>query len=123
MQIDEIVKITRQRVADLVHQREQDDGAHLFIGDERREHIRWPFPGAVELAPVGDDGRKRWFATCGNLSFGGLGVMTDHYFEPGTVIEISCHFPESSMFGRAVVRHCRPARQGYLMGVQFLFDE
>jgi len=123
MQIDEIITISRQRVADLVQQREKDDGAHLFLNDERREHARWPFPGAVELTPVDGDGRKRWFATCGNLSLGGRGVMTDHYFEPGTVLEISCHFPENSMFGRVIVRHCRPANQGYLMGVQFLFDD
>ena len=123
MQTEEIVKITRNRVADLVKIRERSEDAGLFEGDDRRTHPRWPFPGAVELSPADGDGRTRWFATCGNLSLGGLGLMTDHYFPPGMIVEFSCHLPEATLYGQATVRHCRQTEYGYLVGVEFNFQE
>ncbi|HSW44219.1 MAG TPA: PilZ domain-containing protein [Phycisphaerae bacterium] len=123
MQTEQIVRITRRRVADLVKSRERSEDAVLFTGDEKRRNRRWPFPGAAELSLADGDGRKRWFATCGNLSFGGLGIITDRHFSPGTVLDISCHLPELTMVGRVTVLHCRPAGKGFLTGVRFDFDE
>lgn len=123
MKTEEIVKITRRRVAELVKARTQSSGPGLFAGHEKRKHTRWPFPGAVELSPVNDDGRKRWFATCGNVSLGGLGIIAERCFEDGTELEISCHLPEMTLVGRATVRHCEEIPQGYMVGLRFEFDE
>lgn len=123
MQTEEIVKITRARVAELVKIRERSEDAELFEGDERRQYSRWPFPGAVELSPAGGDGRSRWYATCGNLSLGGLGMMADRHFAPGMVVDLSCHLPEATLYGQATVRHCRQTEYGYLVGVEFNFEE
>ena len=123
MKTEEIVKITRKQVVDLVKARTEAAGPRLFAGDERRRCPRWPFPGAVELSPIGDDGRTRWFATCGNLSLGGLGVIADRCFDEGTPLDISCHMPEVTLVGRATVRHCEEIPQGYMVGLKFDFDE
>jgi hypothetical protein len=123
MQTEEIIKITRDRVAELVKIRERSEDARLFEGDESRKHPRWPFPAAVELAPADGDGRTRWFATCGNLSIGGLGLIADHYFPPGMVVDLSCHLPEATLYGQGTVRHCRQTAHGYLVGVEFNFPQ
>jgi hypothetical protein len=123
MKTEEIVKITRKRVADLVKSRAEGKGPGLFAGHEKRQHTRWPFPGAVELSPVDDDGRTRWFGTCGNVSLGGLGVITERCFDDGAAFEISCHLPEMTLVGRVSVRHCEEIPQGYMVGLRFEFDE
>jgi hypothetical protein len=123
MKTEEIVKITRKRVADLVKARTLSSGPGLFAGHEKRKHTRWPFPGAVELSPVEDDGRTRWFATCGNVSLGGLGIISERCFENGTALEISCHLPEMTLVGQATVCHSEEIPQGYIVGLKFNFDE
>ncbi len=121
MKTDEIVRLTRKRVAALVRSRQEQDDPDLFEGRERRENLRWPFPGAVELWPTGGDGRERWYGTCRNLSMNGLAMVTDEPFTPGAAVEIACHFPEASFYGEAVVRHCTQVPQGFLVGVEFRF--
>lgn len=119
MKTDEIVKLTPQRVAALVRARQAADDADWYEGREKRDDVRWPFPGAVELWPVDGDGRERWYATCRNLSLYGLGMLTEQPFDPGTNVEIACHFPEASFYGQAVIRHCTETPHGFLVGVEF----
>jgi len=121
MKTEEIVRLTRKRVAALVKARQEQEDPDFFEGGERRENFRWPFPGAVELWPAGGDGRERWYATCRNLSMGGLGMVAEQPFEAGTQVEIACHFPEATFFVEAVVRHCTPVPDGFLVGVEFRF--
>ncbi len=121
MPTDEMIRVNRKQVAALVRARAKASGPRLFSGDERRRYPRWPFPGAVELSPVGGDGRVRWFATCGNISEGGFGVIADRSFEPDTPLEFSCHLPEATLVGQAVVRHCVRTPEGYMVGLEFNF--
>ncbi len=123
MQTEEIVKLTRERLIELLQARTESAASGPYAGRDRRRCPRWPFPGAVELSPAGDDGRTRWFATFCDLSPGGLGVVADCPFAAGAVLDLSCHLPEATLVGRATVRHCEPVDQGYMIGLQFDFDE
>jgi len=118
---DEIVKLSRERMADLV--RSRHDPPADFDGEERRVVTRWPFPGTAELRPAEGDGRPLWFATCRNVSETGLGISTDEPFEPGTPLEIAFHLPEASFYGKATVRYCTQTPQAYLVGLEFDFEE
>jgi hypothetical protein len=147
METQEIVKLTRETVAELVKLRGQCNEAAVFKGTDRRrsegrDHqypkgsdrrrsdasgrrrspARWPFPGMIELTPVGDDGGKPWFATCTDLNLGGLGLMADRSLSVGTVVEFACHLPEKTIFGRATIRHCTKTPKGYKVGIEFIFD-
>jgi len=123
MRTEEITKLSREVIAELVRVREQSEEAPLVEADERRRHPRWPFPGAIELWPTGSDGAPRWFASCGNLSYTGIGMLTDRPLEPGMEVELACHFPEITVYGSATIRHCTPARKGYIVGAEFKFDD
>lgn len=125
MKTDEIVKLTQKGVTSLLKARRKLAGpsADLYAGQEHRRNTRWPFPGQVELWPADSDGRERWYATCHNLSTNGLGMIADNPFEPGTKVELACHFPEASFYGRGVIRHCTRIPRGFLIGLQFDFEE
>jgi len=122
MLTDEIVPMTRQQVADLVRAQAAHIEPTLFEGSEQRNDIRWPFPGAVEVWPAGGDGRIRWLATCQNLGYGGLGMLTDEPFPIDTPLDFACHLPEASFYGKATVRHCTELHEGYIVGVEFNFE-
>ena len=115
MKTEEIVRLTRKRVAALVKARQEQEDPDFFEGGERRENFRWPFPGAVELWPAGGDGRERWYATCRNLSMGGLGMAAEQPFEAGNPGQIPRHFPHATPFRQAVGRHFTPVLGGFLV--------
>ena len=123
MMTDEIVKMSRQCVAELVGAEQANAEPDSIEGDERRENIRWPFLRTVELWPAEGDGRQHWLATCQNLSYGGLAMLTDQPFKPDTPIEFACHLPEASFYGKATVRHCTEIAEGFLVGVEFDFED
>lgn len=125
MKTEEIVKLTPKRVASLLKARRKLAGpsADLYTGQDHRRCIRWPFPGQVELWSAGSDGRERFYATCHNLSTNGLGMIADDAFEPGTPVELACHFPEASFYGKGVIRHCTKIPKGFLIGLQFDFED
>lgn len=123
MLTDEIVAMTRKQVAELVRIQQADNKPTLFEGYEQRGNRRWPFPGAVEVWPAGGDGRQRWLGTCHNLGYGGLGMLADEPFQPDTPIEFACHLPEASFYGKATVRHCTEVPDGYIIGVEFNFED
>lgn len=118
---ESIYRLTRRRIDKLLDGRRTSPDA--FGGDERRRQPRWPFPGTAELWPAGADGPPQWFATCLNLSEGGMGLRCDEPFEPGTPLDIAFHLPEASFFGRVTVRHCvETPKEDYHLGVQFAFE-
>ncbi len=121
---EEIVRLTRKQVTRLIRKRMEAAG-QKYDGTEKRRVPRWPFPGTVELRhPDGGD-PNQWFAACRDISDGGMGMKTDTYFEPETILDISVHLPEQTFYGRAKVRYCREidGKPEYLMGVQFIFDD
>jgi len=123
MQTDEIVAMTRERVAELVRAQQTHDEPDSFEGNEQRGDTRWPFPGAVEVWPAGGDGRQHWLATCHNVGYGGLGMIADQPFKLDTPVEFACHLPEASFYGKATVRHCTEVPEGFLVGVEFNFED
>ena len=122
MSTEEIVKLTREGVQDLI--RNQSEPSDDYDGTNRRRQPRWPFPGTVELWPDGGDGSRQWFGTCRDLSEGGLGFNCDAYFEPGTPLEIAFHLPAASFYGKATVRHSLESPDDdYIVGVQFNYED
>lgn len=89
----------------------------------RRKAPRWLFSWPVELWVPDGNGREAYaLATCRNLSTGGVGVISDDALPVGCVLPVAIHQPEMSFHGRAVVRHCRKAEEGYHAGLEFVFD-
>jgi len=123
MRTEEIAKLSRRLIDDLVHEREHSEGAALVERDERRRDPRWPFPGAIEIWPTGSEGGQRWFASCGNLSRTGIGMFMDRPLEPGLAVEMACHFPEVTVCGPATIRHCTKTPAGYMVGAEFNFED
>ena len=124
MATDEIVKLTRKHVSSLIRKRMEDAG-HKYDGREKRRMPRWPFPGTVELRRADGSDPSQWFASCRDISEGGMGMKTDTYFAPGTLLEISVHLPEQTFYGQATVRYCKEldTESEYLLGVQFIFED
>ena len=122
MQTEEIVKLTRKELHHLVTAQSRAEH-RKFTGKDRRKNPRCMFPSMVEVWPVDGDGSEHWLGICQNLSMHGLGMICDFEFEPDTEIEISVHLFEASIYGKAIVRHCTQIPSGYLVGVEFNFDE
>lgn len=124
MRTEEIVKLTRSRIAGIIQARQ--DAASIpcpenHEGSERRRYPRWPFKGPVEIWPVGGDGSKVTHATCLNISETGMGLSTDNHLDPGTQVEIALHLPEMTLCGRANVRYCAEVRNQFMLGMEFLY--
>lgn len=123
MQTDEIVRLTRSRLAAVIEARQRAANAPFseHQGPERRQYTRWPFKGAVEIRPDGGDGSQVKHATCLNLSETGMGLSSDQHIAPGQVVEIALHLPEMTLCGRATVRYCAEIRNQFMVGMEFLF--
>ena len=90
---------------------------------QRRSEERWPFPGTVEVwLPDQCYGDRHLLATLHNLSVSGLAMRTRRVVPTDTRISLAIHQPEMSCYGDAIVRHCTRAPVGYLVGVEFLFN-
>ncbi len=123
MHTDEIVKLSRKRVAAVVAARREAGGEPKVQheGAEKRRDPRWPFQGAIELWPDGGDGRVVTHGTCLNLSETGVGLSCDEHMVPGQVMEIAVHLSEVTLCGRATVRYCAPVRGQFMVGMEFVF--
>jgi hypothetical protein len=122
MQTEEIVKLTRKRIAAIVKARQESGKlTDSLPGPERRHHPRWPFKGAVELWPDGTGARSQLHGTCLNISETGVGLSCDKHLQPGDIMEVAVHLPEMSLCGRAAVRYCAQVRGQYMVGLEFLF--
>jgi len=121
MDVSEICPLTQAAVARLLTERMALHGADFDAC--RRRALRWSFPGTVELWIPGPGGEEYELATSVNLSTTGVGVQLDRMLASGTEVGIAIHEPEVSFHGRAVVRHCTEAEQGYyLAGLEFVFQ-
>jgi hypothetical protein len=90
----------------------------------QRRAPRWPFPGAVEVwLPDHCYGERHMIATMHNLSLHGLAMRTRLPIPSDTLISLAIHEPALSCYGQAVVRHCTRAAIGYLVGVEFIFND
>ena len=118
----EVVPLTVESISELFAQRRGqvcDSGAA-----NRRRSARWPFPGTVQLWLPGANGQEEQaFATCLNMSFEGLGMLSDEALPVGRTLAIAVHQPEMSLQGRGVVRHCTALEAGYYVGLQFDFSD
>ncbi|HOB73210.1 MAG TPA: PilZ domain-containing protein [Phycisphaerae bacterium] len=123
METEEIVKLSREAVINLIKTRRSTVHIEPFAGPERRRSPRWPFPGQVEVRVADDEQCPPGFFDCRDLSETGMGMCGDHHYPVGTVIELALHVPELTLYGRAVVRYCMQTSRGHMMGVEFLFDE
>lgn len=122
MQTDEILKLTRKELHSLLTSQSWVEHSQ-YEGEDRRTNPRCTFPAMVEVWPANGDGSEHWLGICQNLSINGLGMICDCGFEPDTKIEISVHLFEASVYGKAIVQHCTKIPQGYLVGVEFNFNE
>lgn len=124
MKTDEIVKLSREVLVDLIeHRLATGKLEHAYGGPERRQTPRWPFPGQVEVRQVdGDNGLPEFF-DCRDLNETGMGMCGDSYFAVGTILELSIHLPEKTLYGQAIVRYCMHTPRGYMLGVEFLLND
>lgn len=120
MKTEEIVRLTRQSVIDLIEAR--TGNSEPYPGPEKRRKPRWPFPGTVELHAT-DGTTGQWFGTCRNISETGLGMACERFFENDTVLDIAIHLPEVSLWGKGIVRYCQNTPAGYMTGVEFIFED
>jgi hypothetical protein len=123
MDTEEIVKLSRRAVANLIESRLASGKLESYAGHERRKSPRWPFPGQVEVRLLGDNHYPPSFFDCRDLGETGMGMCGEHGYEVGTVIELALHVPEVTFFGKGIVRYSMRTRQGRMMGVEFIFDE
>ena len=122
MKTEEIVKLSREALVGVVNARQAATGIEPYSGPERRRTARWPFPGQVEVEPAdGDHGLPQFF-DCRDLNDTGMGMCGDTSYPVGTVLELSVHLPEMTLYGRGIVRYCMRTPRGHMMGVEFLFD-
>lgn len=120
-----ILKLTRKRIEELLKSRSRPESD--YQGHERRRHPRWPFPGAVELRPVGANDDELCFGTCRDISLSGVGLTCDEEYAPGTQLEIALHLPEATFWGKGTVRFCRELDadfdEEYVLGIEFNFEK
>ena len=122
MDATELSPLTEEAIARLLTTRMDPPDGQATI--DRREKLRWPFPGMVQVWIPDENGIDQHFlATCMNLSLSGLGILSDIELRVGLEFTLAIHQPEASFQGRAVVRHCTEADSRYYIGVQFIFDE
>jgi len=123
MQTAEVTVLTERALAKLLADRQGVPAKHTRKC--RRQTLRWPFPGTVQLwLPDDVYGESLILATSLNLSIEGLAVRCEEPLEPGTEVTLAVHEPEVSFQGRAVVRHCTENDDGlHCIGMAFLFDE
>lgn len=120
MDADEIVPLTSEAVRALLQSRQGTEHDDEELG--RRQAIRWPFPGAVEIWVPDDAGNEHHvLGTLHDLSEGGMGIRIEVALDSGAEYAVAVHQPEMSLHGRATVRHCTARRSGYHVGMEFVF--
>jgi hypothetical protein len=122
MDAEKIVKITPEAIRELIEMRRVPSHAKLPAAKRREE--REAFAGTVEVwLPDDCYGERHVLATLHNLSPHGLAMRTRRPIPSETRVAIALHQPELSCYGKATVRHCTSANVGYLVGVEFIFEE
>ena len=122
MDADEIQPLTRESAATLAAAQQPSSDSPDESG--KRTQPRWPFPGAVELwLPSAEGAEIHALGACHNLSRTGIGVRCDHQLSAGLTLPLAIHLPQASYYGKGVVRHCSERGKGFLVGIEFVFDD
>ncbi len=122
MDAEKIVKLSPDVIRELLESRQINAQSKHSPGKRHQE--RWPFPGTVEVwLPDDCYGERHLLATLHNLSANGLAMRTRRPIPTETRISLAVHQPELSGYGHAIVRHCTRASVGYLVGVEFHYQE
>lgn len=122
MDAEHIVKLSPDNVRELIDAIQIDSQPKHPRG--KRSEDRWPFPGTVEVwLPDDAYGERHVLATLHNLSPGGLAMRTRRPIATDTRLSLAIHQPAMSLYGHAITRHCTRAPVGYLVGVEFIFNE
>jgi len=122
MDAEKIVKLTPTAVQELLDAHRIKMVAKNPAGHRREE--RWPFPGTVEVwLPEHCYGERHMLATLHNLSLHGLAMRSRRPVSAETKISLAIHQPELSCYGHAVIRHCTQTPAGYLVGMEFIFED
>lgn len=122
MDADEILPLTPQTATELARAQQPAAGQPDEAG--KRAQPRWPFPGTVELWVPADDGTEMHaLGVCHNLSRTGIGVRCDHQLPAGLTLPLAIHLPQASYHGKGVVRHCSERGKGFLVGIEFVFED
>lgn len=120
MIIGEVPKLTRDVIAEIVRQLPHDALGREGDDDPRR-HPRYSSRGTVELRPVFSRQSESLTGNVMNISEGGLGMSSAHYFEPDSVVDIVVQLPHASFATKACVRYCKKIRGEYMTGLAFIF--
>ena len=120
MIIGEVPKLTRDVIAEIVRQLPHEAPEHEGHNDPRR-HPRYSSRGTVELRPVFSRQSESLTGNVMNISEGGLGMSSAHYFEPDSVVDIVVQLPHASFATKACVRYCKKIRGEYMTGLAFIF--
>jgi hypothetical protein len=124
MSTQEIVKLTRHGITEIVRTLPQPEPQmEPHDGPEQREHPRWTSPGIVELRVLFSQHTGHRLGNVCNISEGGLGMSSEHYFEPDSVYEIVVHLPHVSFHTKAGVRYCKKVRGEFMTGLAFMIEE
>ncbi|MCP4593876.1 MAG: PilZ domain-containing protein [bacterium] len=121
MDAEEIIKLTPESIGELVSASRPDEDASHENG--HRQAPRWPFPGTTQLwCRDESDHEHLVFGTCCNVSTGGLGARTDDKVPVGVTVPIAIHLPAATYHGKVSVRHCTATKNGFYVGLEFVFD-
>ena len=96
-------------------------------GIERRASIRYPcsedgFGIENSCRPLGTKKSESWSATVRDLSTGGMGLLVNRRFEPGTVLTVELHESDDTNMRLLLVRVVRVLQQertSWLLGCEF----
>ncbi len=123
MDADEIVALSPDVVMALL-EANATKAVAKDVPRENRRAERWPFAGTVEVwLPEECYGDRHVLATLHNLSRDGLAMRTRRPIPAGIKISFALHQPMLSCYGHAHTRHCTQASVGYLIGVEFIFED
>ena len=122
MPTSEITQLTREHIAEIIRELPHSAPPEPHDGPEQREHPRWPSHGTVELRPLFSRQQAAKTGTVRNLCEAGLGMSSDHYFEPGSVQEIVVHLEHASFSTKAGVCYCKKIREEFMTGLTFMFE-
>ena len=119
----EILELTREGIAEIMRTLPAPESASRRTDDgpDHREHPRWISAGSIEVRVLFSQEQQARTGDLLNISEGGLGMRSDHYFERDAVQEIVVHLPHASFHTKACVRYCKKVRGRFMTGMAFLF--
>jgi hypothetical protein len=96
-------------------------------GAERRASVRYPcseenFSSDNSCRPITARKNEAWAATVRDLSTGGVGIVVNRRFEPGTLLSVELQDSEQTVNRNLLVRVVRVLEQGegrWLLGCAF----